>query len=142
MIRDRRAIRPSPEQAMDRTLVIIAALLGFIAVAAGAFGAHALRDSLSPRDLEIFETAVRYQLVHAVALLGVAAAWLRWPEVSGLVALSGGFMTVGVAVFSGSLYLLVLTGTRWLGAVTPLGGVSLLVGWALLAWAAFRSGSG
>lgn len=126
---------------MDRTFVIAAALFGFIGVAAGAFGAHALRESLSPRDLEIFETAVRYQLVHAVALLGIAAAWARWPESAGTLALSGWLMVGGMTVFSGSLYLLVLSGMRWLGAVTPLGGVAMLAGWAMLGWAAFRAGN-
>lgn len=125
---------------MDRTFIFVAAIFGFIGVAAGAFGAHALRETLSPRDLEIFETAVRYQLVHAVALLGVASAWARWPEAGGTLALSGWLMIAGVTVFSGSLYLLVLSGLRWLGAVTPVGGVALLAGWALLAWAAMRSG--
>ncbi len=127
---------------MDRTLVILAALFGFLGVAAGAFGAHALRASLSPRDMEIFETAVRYQLVHAVALLGIAAAWARWPDVAGTLTLAGWLMVAGVTIFSGSLYLLVLTGTRWLGAVTPLGGIAMLLGWMALGWAAFRAGPG
>ena len=124
---------------MDRTFVLTAAVFGFAGVALGAFGAHALRDSLSPRDLEIFETAVRYQLIHAVALLGVAAAWARWPDVSGTIAAAGWLLTVGIVVFSGSLYALVLTGVRGLGAVTPLGGVAFLAGWAALAWAAWRT---
>lgn len=126
---------------MNRTFVLAAALLGFIGVAAGAFGAHALRDALSPRDLEIFETAVRYQLIHAVALLGVAAASARWPEVSGALNLAGWSMIAGVLIFSGSLYALVGTGVRGLGAVTPIGGVGLLLGWAALAWAAFKAPS-
>lgn len=126
---------------MNRTFVLAAALLGFIGVAAGAFGAHALRDALSPRDLEIFETAVRYQLIHAVALLGVAAAAARWPEVSGALNLAGWSMIAGVLIFSGSLYALVGTGVRGLGAVTPIGGVGLLLGWAALAWAAFKAPS-
>jgi uncharacterized membrane protein YgdD (TMEM256/DUF423 family) len=124
---------------MDRTFVVAAAVLGFVGVALGAFGAHALRDSLSARDLEIFETAVRYQLIHAVALLGVAAAWARWPDVARLLGVSGWLMVAGVIVFSGSLYALVLTGVRGLGAITPLGGVAFLAGWGLLAWAALRS---
>lgn len=124
---------------MERTFVIAAAVFGFIGVAAGAFGAHALRGSLEPRDLEIFETAVRYQLIHAVALLGVASAAARWPEVSGAVALSGWSMVAGVLIFSGSLYALVGTGMRGLGAITPIGGVALLIGWASLAWAALRA---
>lgn len=122
---------------MDRTFTLIAAFLGFTGVALGAFGAHALRDQLTPRDLEIFETAVRYQLVHAVALLGVAWAWTRWPGTATVAA--GWLFAAGVLVFSGSLYLLVLTGPRALGAVTPIGGVALLLGWLALGWAALRS---
>lgn len=121
---------------MDRTFTLAAALLGFVGVALGAFGAHALRSTLEPRDLEIFETAVRYQLVHAVALLGVAWVWTRWPGAATVAA--GWFFVGGVVVFSGSLYLLVLVGPRAWGAVTPFGGVALLLGWASLAWAAFR----
>jgi uncharacterized membrane protein YgdD (TMEM256/DUF423 family) len=127
---------------MDRTFVFAAAVLGFTGVAAGAFGTHALRDTLTPRDLEIFETAVRYQLIHAVALLGVAAAAERWTGVSGIVSLAGWSMIAGVIVFSGSLYALVGTGVRSLGAVTPFGGLGLLVGWAALAWAALKAPSG
>lgn len=124
---------------MDRTFTLLGALLGFVGVALGAFGAHALRATLEPRDLEIFETAVRYQLVHAVALVGVAWAWTRWPGTATLAA--GWFFVAGVVVFSGSLYLLVLVGPRSWGAVTPVGGVALLLGWASLAWAAFRAGA-
>jgi uncharacterized membrane protein YgdD (TMEM256/DUF423 family) len=125
---------------MDRTFVVAASVLGFLGVALGAFGAHALRDSLTPRDLEIFETAVRYQLIHAVALLGVAAAAARWPDVSTLLTASGWLMVGGVLVFSGSLYTLVGTGIRSFGAVTPIGGVAMLAAWATLGWAALRSG--
>lgn len=107
----------------------LGALFGGLAVAAGAFGAHALRARLSPRDLEIFETAVRYQLVHALALFAVA--WgigcnRRWGTAAGWL------MTAGIVIFSGSLYLLVLTDQRWLGAVTPVGGVALILGWGCL----------
>ena len=121
---------------MDRTFALIGALLGFVGVAAGAFGAHALRARLTPGDLAIFETAARYQLIHAVALLGVAWATSRWP---GAAASAAGWLFVaGTLVFSGSLYLLVLTGARWMGAITPLGGLALLAGWLALAWAVAR----
>jgi uncharacterized membrane protein YgdD (TMEM256/DUF423 family) len=123
---------------MDRIFTLVAVLLGFVGVALGAFGAHALRAQLAPRDLEIFETAVRYQLVHAVALLGVAWAWTRWPG-TGTV-LAGWLFTAGVVIFSGSLYVLVLSGQRGWGAVTPFGGVALLLGWLALGWAVVRSG--
>lgn len=118
-----------------RLAATIGALFGGIAVAAGAFGAHALRSRLEPRDLEIFETAARYQMYHALALL--AAAWLldRGITQAGLAA--WGF-TAGTIIFSGSLYLMVFTGMRWLGAVTPLGGVALIAGWAAMIFASTK----
>lgn len=115
----------------------IGAVAGFLGVALGAFGAHALKARLSAADLEIFETAVRYHLVHAVALLALAALAQRLPE--GTASVAGWAFSLGILIFSGSLYLLVLTGPRWLGAVTPLGGTALLVGWAALAWGLLRS---
>ncbi len=126
---------PSPGDPA-RTFVALGALFGFLGVAAGAFGAHLLRGSLSPGDLEIYETGVRYQLLHALAL--VAAAWVatRWP--GGAATAAGWLFTAGIVVFSGSLYLLVLSGNRWLGAVTPLGGLAFLAGWVALGWAALR----
>ncbi len=120
----------------SRWAMTIGALLAGVAVALGAFGAHALRARLEPRDLEIFETAVRYQMYHALALLAVG--WLISREAPGAGAAAWSFI-VGMALFSGSLYLMVATGQRWLGAVTPLGGVAFLVGWLLLARAAWRS---
>ena len=121
---------------MERTFVSLGALLALVGVALGAFGAHGLESRLSPRDLDTFETGVRYQMYHAVALLVVGWCVTRWPGTSVVVA--GWAFVVGVLVFSGSLYLLVLTDTRWLGAVTPLGGLSFLVGWAALAWGVLR----
>ena len=123
---------------MDRVFAGLGAVLGLVGVGLGAFGAHALRATLSEADLAIFETGVRYQMYHALALLGVAWAWTRWPETAVVVA--GWCFVAGVVVFSGSLYTLVLSGQRWLGAVTPVGGVAFLVGWGLLAFAAFRAG--
>jgi uncharacterized membrane protein YgdD (TMEM256/DUF423 family) len=119
-----------------RTLLLAGAVFGFLAVALGAFGAHALRDRVGPEDLEIFETGVRYQMYHALALLGAAWVASRWP--GGAVTAAGWLFGIGIVVFSGSLYALVLSGVRWLGAVTPLGGLSLLAGWVALAWAAWR----
>jgi uncharacterized membrane protein YgdD (TMEM256/DUF423 family) len=121
---------------MDRTFAALGALLAFLGVAFGAFGAHALRARLTPADLAIFETGVRYQMYHALALLVVAWAVTRWPE--GSVHAAGWAFLVGVLVFSGSLYVLVLTGLRWMGAITPLGGILLLLGWALLALRIFK----
>jgi uncharacterized membrane protein YgdD (TMEM256/DUF423 family) len=111
----------------------IAAAIG---VAMGAFGAHALRTRV-PADLQaVFETGVRYHLVHALALVAVAWAADRWP--GRWVTISGWSFLVGIVVFSGSLYLLSITGVRWLGGVTPIGGLAFLLGWTALAVAALR----
>jgi|SRR5690554_4691261 len=108
-----------------------------LAVAFGAFGAHALKERLSAGDLEIWKTGVLYQLIHALALLAIAASWhmLEGPRSDWAVRL----IMAGMTVFSFSLYLLVLTGPRWLGAITPIGGVMMIVGWLLFATATFNS---
>jgi uncharacterized membrane protein YgdD (TMEM256/DUF423 family) len=111
------------------------AILGALAVILGAFGAHALRSHLEPRDLEAFETAVRYQMYHVFALF--AAAWLLSRNAPYSAPAAWAFIA-GVTIFSGSLYLLVATGQRWLGAVTPLGGLAFIAGWCLLALAASK----
>ncbi len=121
---------------MARLFLFSGGLFGLLAVAAGAFGAHALRARLDAEDLQIFETAVRYQMYHALALLAVGLLESRWP--SALSTASGWFFLAGIVIFSGSLYVLVLSGARWWGAVTPIGGTAFLVGWFLLLWAALR----
>lgn len=122
---------------MERVFFVIGALSALIGVAAGAFGAHALKSRLSTEMLEVFEVGVRYQMYHAFALVVVAWAQTRWP---GTLASAGGwFFVIGTVLFSGSLYLLSLTGLRWLGAITPLGGLAFLAGWLCLAVAAWRS---
>lgn len=121
---------------MVRVFFILGSLSGLIAVAAGAFGAHTLRDRISADLLAIFETGVRYQMYHALALLAVAWAITRWA--SSLTTVAGWLFVAGTLVFSGSLYALSLTGARWLGAITPLGGVALIAGWFCLALAAWR----
>ncbi len=122
---------------MVRTFFTMGALLAFLGVALGAFGAHALKQRL-PTDLfDVFEVGVRYQMYHALALLAVAWAATQWPG-SGLT-IAGWLFVAGIVVFSGSLYVLALTGVRWLGAVTPLGGVAFLAGWVYLAWHVWRS---
>ncbi len=108
----------------------------FLAVALGAFGAHGLRQRLSPDMLAIFETGVRYHVYHALALLAVA--WVADKNPESFANAAGWAFTLGIVVFSGSLYILSISGIRWLGAVTPLGGVALLVGWVLLFLAAAR----
>ena len=121
---------------MERAAALAGCVLAFVGVALGAFGAHGLRGSVPEADLAIWETGVRYHLVHALALLFTAWASTRWPGGT-LVAAAWAF-GVGVLVFSGSLYALVLSGQRWLGAVTPLGGLAFLAGWSLLAWRIYR----
>jgi uncharacterized membrane protein YgdD (TMEM256/DUF423 family) len=117
-----------------RLFLLIGALSAFTAVAAGAFGAHGLRARVAPEMLAVFETAARYQMYHALALLAVA--WLAGERRSRAVGASGVAFVLGTLLFSGSLYLLALTGARWLGAVTPLGGAAFLIGWLCLAWSA------
>lgn len=121
---------------MDRLFLALGAISAFISVAAGAFGAHGLRSRLSPELLAVFETGARYEMYHALALCVVAWACTRWP--GALVTASGVLFVVGTVLFSGSLYLLTLSGVRWLGAITPIGGAAFLAGWACLAWAAWR----
>ena len=122
---------------MTRTFWLIGCTLGFAGVAAGAFGAHALRARIDPDALAIWETAVRFQMYHALALLAAAWAAERWPGSAAHA--SGWMLAAGTVIFSGSLYVLVLTGIRWLGAITPIGGVLLLAGWVALGWTAWRA---
>ena len=117
----------------ERVFPLAGSVSALIAVAAGAFGAHALRTRLSPDLLAVFETGARYQMYHALALF--AAGWVAGRWGSSQATWAGCFFVAGTVIFSGSLYLLSLTGMRWLGAVTPLGGLSFLLGWACLAWA-------
>jgi uncharacterized membrane protein YgdD (TMEM256/DUF423 family) len=116
---------------MDRLFFGVGALSAFVSVAAGAFGAHALRTRLTPEYLAVFETAARYQMYHALGLLAVGWAVGRWP--GALPVWAGWLFVAGTALFSGSLYILALSGIRWWGAVTPLGGVAFLAGWICLA---------
>jgi len=121
---------------VDRTFFVVGAVIGALGVAAGAFGAHALKARLAPEMLAVFETGVRYQLVHALGLLAVGWAAGRWTAWA--VRVAGWLFVVGVFLFSGSLYAMCLTGVRALGAITPLGGVAFIAGWLLLAWGAWR----
>jgi uncharacterized membrane protein YgdD (TMEM256/DUF423 family) len=120
-----------------RLFAVFGAASGFLSVAAGAFGAHALKARLATDLLEIFETAARYQMYHALALVLVALAYDRWAAAH--VAWAGWLFMLGTVIFSGSLYLLALTGMRWLGAVTPIGGLCFLAGWLSLAWGVVTS---
>ena len=120
----------------ERTFFRIGALSAGIAVAAGAFGAHGLRDRLAPELLQVFEAAARYQMYHALGLLAVA--WAASRSGAAGTRRAGWLFVAGTLLFSGSLYLMALTGVRWLGAITPLGGAAWIGGWAVLA-ASFRS---
>jgi uncharacterized membrane protein YgdD (TMEM256/DUF423 family) len=120
---------------MDRTFFTLGCLSALLGVAAGAFGAHGLRGHLDAQSLGTFETAARYEMYHAFALLAVAWAAARWPA-SALVPWAGWLFLAGTVLFSGSLYALSLSGVRWLGAITPLGGIAFLAGWGCLALAA------
>lgn len=117
--------------------IALGALNAALAVAAGAFAAHALRERLDARSLEVFEVGARYQMYHALAMVGVGIL-----ASSGAVrgALTAGWLfQAGIVLFSGSLYALALTGVRGLGVITPLGGIAFLAGWLWLAWSAWRS---
>lgn len=120
----------SDRSALAKRTLVAGAVLGLLGVAAGAFGAHALRGSVSARDLEIWQTGAHYQQLHAVLLVAVG---LGARVESRALAVASTLLTLGVLVFSGTLYAMVLGGPRALGAVTPLGGLSLMAGWAALA---------
>jgi uncharacterized membrane protein YgdD (TMEM256/DUF423 family) len=121
---------------MERLFFALGSLSALVAVALGAFAAHGLKSRLTPEMLAVFETGVRYQMYHALALLAAAWAYSKWP---GAMAATGGWLFVtGTLLFCGSLYGLALAGLRWLGPVTPLGGLAFLAGWACLAWAAWK----
>jgi uncharacterized membrane protein YgdD (TMEM256/DUF423 family) len=115
-------------------MVMVGAVLGALAVAAGAFGAHALRGRITPEHLAVWETAARYHLVHAVLLVFIGWAL---PAPRNLVPFA--LIACGTVIFAGTLYALVLSGLRWLGAITPLGGLALIAGWLALAWAVWSS---
>lgn len=115
----------------------LGAIFGFLSVAAGAFGAHALSTRLAPDRMVLFELAARYQMYHALALLGVAFATDRFGSTAPT---AGWFFVAGILIFCGTIYALAFGAPRWFGAVTPIGGVCMLIGWALLAWSA-KSGA-
>lgn len=115
----------------------LGALFAATSVAAGAFGAHALKSILDPPMLAVYETAARYQMYHALGLFVVA--WLARETDTPLAATAGWLFCIGILLFSGSLYIVALAGIKWLGALTPLGGVSFIAGWMCVAWTARRT---
>src|SRR5581483_6266506 len=125
------------ESQVDKFFLVSGALSGALSIGLGAFGAHALRDRLAPQLLDTFETGVRYEIYHALALIAIALALTRWS--SNLINLAGWSFLIGTLLFCGSLYLLALTGIRRFGAITPFGGVAFIAGWVLLAVGVWQS---
>ncbi len=122
---------------MPNLFLTLASLNGFLAVALGAFAAHALRAQLTPELLNTFQTGVQYHMYHALALFGVGMLSLQFPTAN-LPRIAGYLFMLGIILFSGSLYTLSLTGVRWLGAITPLGGIAFLAAWGCLFWFALN----
>lgn len=122
---------------MAKLFITLASLSGMLAVTFGAFGAHALRSRLDEHSLSVFQTAVQYHFYHSLALLAVGVIALSQPQTA-LLRSSGYLFVVGIVVFSGSLYLLSMSGLRWLGAITPLGGLAFIAGWGCLAAASWK----
>lgn len=122
---------------MSKLIIMLAGINGFLAVSLGAFASHMLRERLSPDLLNTFQTGVQYHMYHALALLGIGLMMINFPTAS-LLRVSAYLMLAGIVLFSGSLYLLSVTGIRWLGAITPLGGVCFLTAWALIVWFAAK----
>src|SRR5262245_50317137 len=114
----------------------LGAIFGLLAVAAGAFGAHALRARLTPDRLDLFELAARYQMYHSLALIAAAWAFEKFP--GGASRASGWLFVIGILIFCGTIYALAFGAPRWFGAITPIGGLSFIVGWLLLAVAALK----
>jgi len=123
--------------AISKRFLIMACLLMATAVSLGAFGAHGLKKIITPDMLSVYQTGVQYQFYHALGLLGVA--FIAHVNSTKLVNMAGNLMFTGVMIFSGSLYLLVILNIKWLGAITPIGGVLMVISWVLLAWSVFRS---
>lgn len=122
---------------MAKLFITLASLSGMLAVAFGAFGAHALKSRLDEYALGVYQTAVQYHFYHSLALLAVGVIALSQPQAV-LLKSSGWLFFLGILIFSGSLYLLSLTGVKWLGAITPLGGLAFIAGWACLAASAWK----
>lgn len=127
---------PKPDRG-EAAQAILGALLAFLAVAIGAFTTHALRSRIGPEEIELMRLGSRYQMFHALALLWITVAAHRWPDRA--MRFAGWAFAGGIVLFSGTLYAIALTGARWLGAITPVGGLALLAGWLAVAWGVWRS---
>lgn len=124
---------------MSKIFIFIGSILAFFAVAFEAFGAHSLKPKLSNEMFAAYQTAANYHMVHALALI-IVGVISHWINNSSMIQWSGLFLLLGIIFFSGSLYLLSITGLKWLGPITPIGGLCFLIGWLLLAIAVFRNG--
>lgn len=120
-----------------KTFIVIGAIAMALGVILGAFGAHGLKSRLNPDMLAIYHTGVEYHLYHALGLILVGILMVQFPQVSGLKT-GAWLLTAGIVIFSGSLYVLAISGIRWLGAITPIGGVAFIAGWAWIAWSLLR----
>jgi uncharacterized membrane protein YgdD (TMEM256/DUF423 family) len=123
---------------MAKTLLTIAAISGLLAVAIGAFGAHGLKDRVTTELMVVYQTGVQYHFYHTFALFVVGLLLLQYPQLP-LLSWSGGLFIVGIIIFSGSLYILALTGVKWLGAITPIGGLAFIAAWLCLALAIYSN---
>ncbi|MBI4243206.1 MAG: DUF423 domain-containing protein [Planctomycetes bacterium] len=121
---------------MEKLFFVIGAISAALGVIAGAFGGHTLKNKLAPEMLSVFDVAVRYHLIHSLALLAVSWACTKWPGT--FVNISGYLFICGIILFSGSLYTLSISGIKWIGAITPVGGISFITGWGLLAFAIIK----
>ena len=119
-----------------KTWIVFGSILTGLAILLGAFGAHALKSRISPDDLAIFETGIRYHIYHSIGLILIGILGFYFPH--NLIDIPAKLFLLGISIFSGSLYLLVLTNTRWLGAITPIGGICYMIGWLLLAFNIYR----
>lgn len=125
---------------MNKTFLLLGSINAFVAVALGAFGAHGLRSRITEEMLTIYQTGIHYHMFHAIGLLivGVVSQWI---SNSTYIAWAGWSMTLGILIFSGSLYALSISGLRWFGAITPIGGLGFLIGWLLFAFAVYKQAS-
>ncbi len=121
-----------------KTFIVAGVLAMALGVILGAFGAHGLKNRLSPELLVIYHTGVEYHLYHALGLILVGILCVQFPQVEGL-RTGGWLLLAGIAIFSGSLYLLAISGLRWLGAITPIGGVAFIAGWLWIGWSLIRT---
>ena len=120
-----------------KTFIVIGAVAMALGVILGAFGAHGLKNKLTPDLLAVYQTGVEYHLYHALGLILVGILAVQFPQVSGL-KLGGWLLLAGILIFSGSLYVLAISGVRWLGAITPIGGLAFIAGWVWIAWSLVR----